>query len=69
VSAGDERVLRARGALAAVQRHPVDALPPSVLMREDAELRRHLENVLAFVAAAWVTSSTSRRRPPDCSRT
>ena len=53
MSAGDERVLRARGALAAVQRHPVDALPPSVLMREDAELRRHLENVLAFVAAAW----------------
>jgi hypothetical protein len=43
----DQRITLARQYLAEVSGTSVEALPPSVLMRECAELRRQLGNVLA----------------------
>jgi hypothetical protein len=45
----DQRVELAREYLADVRRTGVDHLPPSVLMRECAELRRQLATVLAVI--------------------
>jgi len=45
----DQRVELAREYLAGVRRASVDQLPPSVLMRECAELRRQLGVVLAVI--------------------
>jgi hypothetical protein len=49
VSAGRD-VRAAREYLDAIRSHSVSTLPPSVLMREDAELRRLLRIVLDVVA-------------------
>ena len=46
---GDMRVTAAREYLASVRKHKVTALPPSVLLRECAELRRQLGQVLDFI--------------------
>jgi hypothetical protein len=45
----DQRVERAREYLAGARRAGVDHLPPSVLMRECAELRRQLGVVLNVI--------------------
>jgi hypothetical protein len=50
MSAPDERAERARRFLAEVRQRPVDQLPPSILMRECAELRRLLGQVLGLLA-------------------
>jgi len=42
----DQRVNAARDYLTAIRRHQVSELPPSVLVRECAELRRMLRQVL-----------------------
>ena len=47
MTAPDER---ARAYLDVAQRHSVEALPPTILMRECAELRRLLGQVLAVLA-------------------
>jgi hypothetical protein len=47
----DQRVTLAREYLAEVSGTSVEALPPSVLMRECAELRRLLGQVLGLLAA------------------
>ena len=49
MSSADQRVTLARTYLADVARQHVDQLPPSVLARECAELRRQLGQVLAVV--------------------
>ena len=46
------RVTAAREYLASVRKHKVTALPPSVLLRECAELRRQLGQVLGAIAEA-----------------
>jgi hypothetical protein len=46
----DQRVTAAREFLAGAQRRKVDQLPPSLLMRECAELRRLLGQVLDVLA-------------------
>jgi hypothetical protein len=46
----DQRVEMAREFLTGAQRHPVDQLPPSILVRECAELRRLLGQVLDVLA-------------------
>jgi hypothetical protein len=50
MSAPDQRAALAREYLAAVSRTGVDQLPPTVLAREVAELRRQLGQVLAVLA-------------------
>jgi hypothetical protein len=45
----DQRVIAAREFLDGARRRKVDELPPSVLMREDAELRRLLGKLLDVV--------------------
>jgi hypothetical protein len=50
MSAPDQRVVLAREYLADVSRTGVDQLPPTVLAREVAELRRQLGQVLAVLA-------------------
>lgn len=49
---GDTRVEIARDYLAAVRKHKVTMLPPSILTRECAELRRQLGQVLDAFAKA-----------------
>jgi hypothetical protein len=46
----DQRVEIAHDYLASVRRHKVTALPPSVLVRECAELRRQLGQVLDLIS-------------------
>ena len=46
----DERVLRAREFLSGTRKRKATELPPSLLLREDAELRRLLGQVLDVVA-------------------
>jgi hypothetical protein len=46
----DQRVELASRFLAEARRRPVDTLPPSLLMREVAELRRLLGQVLGVLA-------------------
>jgi hypothetical protein len=46
----DQRITLARGDLAEAKRRPVDQLPPTLLMREVAELRPLLGQVLAVLA-------------------
>jgi hypothetical protein len=46
----DQRVQLARDYLAEARRRPVEQLPPSLLMREVAELRRLLGQVLGVLA-------------------
>lgn len=46
----DQRVTYAREFLTGARKHKVAELPPSVLMREDAELRRQLGQVLDVAA-------------------
>jgi hypothetical protein len=46
----DQRVTAAREFLAGARRRPVDQLPPTLLMRECAELRRLLGQVLGVLA-------------------
>jgi hypothetical protein len=46
----DQRAEQAREYLTDAQRHPVDQLPPSLLMRECADLRRLLGQVLGVLA-------------------
>jgi len=46
----DQRVQLARDYLAGARRRPVEQLPPSLLMREVAELRRLLGQVLGVLA-------------------
>jgi hypothetical protein len=46
----DQRVTLAREYLTGTRRRKVDQLPPSVLMRELAETRRQLGQVLAVIA-------------------
>ena len=46
----DERTRQAREFLAAARQRGVEELPPSLLMRECAELRRLLGQVLAVLA-------------------
>jgi hypothetical protein len=46
----DQRVILAREYLAGVSQQHVDQLPPSVLVRECAELRRQFGQVLTAVA-------------------
>jgi hypothetical protein len=48
----DQRLITAREFLAGARKRKVAELPPSVLMREDAELRRLLGQVLALVDEA-----------------
>ena len=48
----DPRVQLAREYLAAARQHKVDILPPSVLVRECAELRRQLGKVLDAIGQA-----------------
>jgi hypothetical protein len=48
----DQRVTMARGYLASVRQHKVSGLPPSVLVRECAELRRQLGQVLDAIDQA-----------------
>jgi hypothetical protein len=48
----DQRVTSAREFLAGARRREVDQLPPSLLMRECAELRRLLGQVLDALAEA-----------------
>jgi len=48
----DQRITLARQYLAEVSGTTVDQLPPSVLMRECAELRRQLGQVLAAIGEA-----------------
>jgi hypothetical protein len=45
----DQRLTAAREFLAGARKHKVAELPPSVLIREDAELRRQLGQVLAVL--------------------
>jgi hypothetical protein len=47
----DQRVTSAREFLSGARRRKVDQLPPSLLMRECAELRRLLGQVLDVLAA------------------
>jgi hypothetical protein len=47
----DQRVTAAREFLAGARRRKVDQLPPTLLMRECAELRRLLGQVLDVLAA------------------
>jgi hypothetical protein len=47
---GDMRVAIARDYLASVRQHKVTHLPPSVLVRECAELRRQLGQVLDVIS-------------------
>lgn len=49
---GDPRVATAREYLAGVRQHKVGILPPSVLVRECAELRRQLGQVLDAIGHA-----------------
>lgn len=49
MSGPDERAELARQHLAAARQTSVDQLPPSVLMRECAESRRHLAALLAVI--------------------
>ena len=49
-STTDQRVIYAREFLAGARRRKVADMPPSILMREDAELRRVLSQVLDVVA-------------------
>jgi hypothetical protein len=46
----DQRIIYARQLLAGARRRKVADMPPSVLIREDAELRRVLAEVLDVVA-------------------
>ena len=48
----DQRVSRAREYLAGIRQHKVTTLPPSVLVRECAELRRQLGQVLDAIDQA-----------------
>ena len=50
MSAPDERAELARRFLAEARQRPVDQLPPTLLMRECAELRRLLGQVLGLLA-------------------
>ena len=50
--AADQRVTAAREFLEGARKRKVAELPPSVLMREDAELRRQLGQVLNVIAEA-----------------
>jgi hypothetical protein len=52
ISHADLRVTNAREYLAGVRQHKVSALPPSVLLREVAELRRQLGQVLDAIDQA-----------------
>ena len=47
----DQRVTSAREFLSGARRRKVDQMPPSLLMREGAELRRLLGQVLDILAA------------------
>ena len=47
---GDQRVISAREYLNGARRRKVDELPPTLLMREVAELRRLLASVLGVLA-------------------
>ena len=49
---GSERVANAQEFLASARKRKVTELPPSVLMREDAELRRQLGVVLDLIGEA-----------------
>jgi hypothetical protein len=49
---GDQRITAAREFLAAARKHKVTELPPSLLVRENAELRRQLGQVLDIIAEA-----------------
>ena len=57
----DQRVVMAREFLAGARKRKVAELPPSLLMREDAELRRQLGQVLDVIdsAAAVLASALS----------
>ena len=73
----DLRVRAAREYLAAIRKHKVNEQPLTVLVRECAELRRLLGQVLDYVAQAeperdrdlerWLTNQMARARPqaPD----
>jgi hypothetical protein len=50
----DQRVVYAREFLSGARRRKVAELPPSVLMREDAELRRVLGQVLGYLGEVVV---------------
>jgi hypothetical protein len=52
----DVRVTAARDFLTAISSRSAATLPPSVLVREDAELRRHLRRVLDVAADFEVTA-------------
>jgi hypothetical protein len=58
----DQRVELAREYLASIRRQHVDELPPSVLVRECAELRRLLGQVLAVIAERGDVSPTPEQR-------
>jgi hypothetical protein len=47
---GDQRIELARSFLAEAQRRSVEQMPPTLLMREVAELRRLLASVLGVLA-------------------
>jgi hypothetical protein len=53
----DQRAELAREYLTDAQRHSVDQLPPSLLMRECAELRRLLGQVLGVLAERQAEAS------------
>ena len=51
----DDRAEAARSCLAEVSRTPIDQLPPSAMMRELAQLRRHLAAVLDVIGERAVS--------------
>ncbi len=61
----DPRITAAREFLAVARKRPVGSLPPSVLARECAELRRILGQVLDVVSHAADPASSAALSPAD----
>jgi hypothetical protein len=65
MTAPDDRSALAARFLAEARQRPVDGLPPSMLMRECAELRRFLGQVLGVLAEQQARQQDDARRLAD----